>query len=299
MSDQDNITTLRVRREAQNLKLALIDFIEAYPLDGRAIRVLTTLNTRNFNYVLNTLAPKNSSWQEVNPKLMAYVKNYIKAIIEPAQQQPNQGPKWWQDVNATVDPDARPPNLPTLGMFGQMEVEGEQQKRGRSPHGENEEWAHFRQSLDELTEDINSDRYSLVDISVLGKKWIRYQKAGSLPHDGVSGEGRFSQWEQLKKHISCLNILKCAKLVRLDEQLSGYWEQGLDDRPANHLNAILGKEIDRLIEIARYYYVDQCELDRHAQQRIRYWKMCPNNDIYDASCGLHGDRCRHLHGRDR
>jgi len=296
-SDQNDVTTLRVRPEAQPLKIALMNFMDIYPLDGKALFTMTTLNTKNFNYVLNTFAPTNSNADEVNPKIMTFIKRYIRNTCEEGETQPNQGPKWWQDVNAYLDPNLRPP-LPTADMMAQMEEEGgdTQHKRARSQHEQDEAWASFQLSIVELIEDIGDQNYAMQDINYLMKRSVGYHKTGMLPDDGQDGHGRFRQWQYLKNDISCLNLLKCAKLLRTNEELWEFWHRGLDDREARHLNALLGQEIDKMIILATYYDIDRMELQRHSENHTRYWKLCPSNNEWDGTCDSpHAARCRHLH----
>mgnify|MGYP000441338384 CR=1 FL=1 len=299
MSDQTDITTLRVGPEAQQLKLEMIRFMDIYPLDGKAIHAMTTLNTENFNYVLNTFAPQNSNRDEVNPKIMSYIKHYIRNIHEQDGTEPNEGPKWWQDINAKLDPTARPPHTPTPEVTEEMEEDSKHNKRGRSPQdGDEESWANFQVSLREIVDDISNDDYRLDDINYLMKQSIRFHKQGMMPYDGIDGEGTFRQWSELKKDISCINVLECAKLLHLDLTMWEFWHSGLDGRPARHLNALLGQEIDKLINIVTYYNVQRMELQRHHDSRTRYWKLCPSNNDWDGTCDApHADRCRHIHAK--
>jgi hypothetical protein len=118
--------------------------------------------------------------------------------------------------------------------------------------------------------------------------------------DGQDGEGWYEEWGLLKYKLSCLNVIKCAKLAKLDEVMWSYWEQDLDGRHARHLNACLGQEIDRLFDLSHDYNVPEWELERHDKLRNKYWKLCPNNDPRDATCqSKFGDACRYLHGLGR
>jgi hypothetical protein len=299
MSDQDDVATLRVRPCCQNLKLMLMDFMKMYRLDGRAIRLCCTLNTKNYNYMINTFAPRNSNLDAVNPKFTTYVKRYLKNIVEEGEMQANIGPKWWQDPNPYVDQNLRPTQPPPRGLFGEMDDDNNiiTCKREHSPNTEDERWAAFKVAMLDLQNDIKCDTYSMEDLRQLGRNCVDYHKKGVDDVDGQPGEGWYEEWDELKSKLSCINLVKCAKLAKMDEVLWGYWEQDLDDRHVRHLQACLGQEIDRLTDFTQYYNVTREELERHDKLRLKYWKMCPYNDPDGVCASRHSDECRYLHAK--
>ena len=135
--------------------------------------------------------------------------------------------------------------------------------------------------MEELTEDITTDAYTLGDINYLCKMCVRYLKQRILQQDGIPGEGQFAPCNELKWEVSRINVLKVATLTKTNEMLWAYWDEALDYRSARHLNACLGQEVDKLVEMCHKYTISREELhyDGHCQSR-------------------HGVRCKCLHGRE-
>ena len=105
--------------------------------------------------------------------------------------------------------------------------------------------------------------------------------------------------DELKWEISRINILKVATLAKTNEMLWNYWDEALEYRPSRHLNALLGQEVDRLIDMSHKYTLGRDEFERHKSINGRYWNMCPENCPYDGHClSRHGVRCKMPHGRE-
>ena len=81
--------------------------------------------------------------------------------------------------------------------------------------------------------------------------------------------------------------------------LWSYWDEALDYRHARHLNALLGQEVDRLVDLSHKYTISREELERHKTVRGRYWKLCEDTCPYDGHCqSRFGVRCKCLHASE-
>jgi hypothetical protein len=183
--------------------------------------------------------------------------------------------------------------------YGEMDDDQEHNKRDHSPNAHDDEFEQFMLDMENLIQDVTSDTYSMQDLIKLSKKCVDYHKRRIGNIDGAPGEGWYEEWARLAPELSCLNVLKCAKLAKANEMLWNFWEQDLDGRHARHLNACLGQEIDRLFDLQHYYNVDRNEMYRHGHLKTKYWKLCPYNDEHGECQGNRRGECRYLHAVKR
>ena len=138
MEEQNEVTTLLVRKEAGHLKNELVKMSYLYPFDGVTYIALSNLNTRNFNYFLNGFNSSiGTDVRGVNQKATYWIRNHLAFQKEDGDTEANKGPKWWQDPDAHLNRNLKAPMV-THELSTTMEVEGAR-KCERSEHTLEEE----------------------------------------------------------------------------------------------------------------------------------------------------------------
>ncbi len=124
-----------------------------YPFDGVTYIALANLNTMNFNYFLNGFSPSlGTDRKGTNAKATYWIRNHLVFQKAADDMTPNQGPKWWQDPEAQLDPNLRAPPM-NQELTREMEGEGAR-KRDRSTHTIEEEWQNYRALVEGLRDNL-------------------------------------------------------------------------------------------------------------------------------------------------
>jgi hypothetical protein len=201
MNDQNEVTTLQVRKEAGHLKNALVQMSYLYLFDGVTYIALCNLNTKNFNYFLNGFNPSiGTDAKGTNTKATYWIRNHLALQKAEGDSVPNEGPKWWQDPGAHLDTNYRAPPM-AHELASDMEVEGTR-KRDRSQHTLEEEWQTYKGAVEELREDIErSKAYSLDDLQKIRKQCVHYHKQRTNNIDGRKGPATLGDWAHLKEDL--------------------------------------------------------------------------------------------------
>ncbi len=162
MTDQTEVTTLQVRKEAGHLKNALVQMSYIYPFDGVTYIALCNLNTRNFNYFLNGFNPSlGTAGKVTNQKATYWIRNHLMFQKAEGDTVANQGPNWWQDPDAHPNPNLKAPPM-AQELASDMQAEGSR-KRDRSQHTIEEEWQTYKHIVEELREDTTRSKNYYMD----------------------------------------------------------------------------------------------------------------------------------------